>query len=140
MSGCLSLATIRISSETVNITKALLHLRTFEALRHREFRLLWFVQATTSMVVWMDQVARGWLMYELTNSPIQLGLVRGTQAIPILLLSPVAGSVADRYSRQKQILIGQVLDGLMYAIVALLILTGQIQPWHVYATAFGMGI
>ena len=124
----------------MNITNALLHLRTFEALRHREFRLLWSVQASTSMATWMDQVARGWLMYELTSSPVQLGLVRGVQAIPILLLSPVAGSTADRYSRKTQILIAQVLDGLMYATVALLIMTGQIQPWHVYATAFGMAV
>jgi MFS family permease len=127
-------------NEKVKIKNSLLHLRTFEALRHREFRLLWSGQACTGMATWMDQVARGWLIYELTNSPVQLGLVRGVQAIPILLLSPVAGSAADRYPRKTQILIAQVLDGLMYATVALLIITGQIQPWHVYATAFGMAV
>ncbi len=52
----------------------------------------------------MDQVARGWLLYELTDSTLQLGLVRGVQAIPILLLSPLAGSVADRYSRKNQVI------------------------------------
>jgi hypothetical protein len=41
--------------------KAFLHLRAFEALRHREFRLLWFGQASTAMATWMDQVTRGWL-------------------------------------------------------------------------------
>jgi MFS family permease len=75
----------------------LLRLRTFAALRHREFRLLWSGQASTAMAMWMDQVVRGWLLYELTNSPIQLGLVQGVQAIPMLVLSPIAGSVADRY-------------------------------------------
>ena len=90
------------------------------------------------MGMWMDQVARSWLIYELTNSPFQLGLVRGVQAIPILLLSPVAGSVADRYDRKVQIMIAQVLDGLMYATVATLIITGRIHPWHVYVTAFAM--
>ena len=49
----------------------------------------------------MDQVSRGWLIYELTDSTVQLGLVRGVQAIPILLLSPIAGSAADRYSRKN---------------------------------------
>jgi MFS family permease len=120
--------------------EALLRLRAFQALRHREFRLLWFGQASTAMATWMDQVARGWLIYEMTNSPAQLGLVRGVQALPILLLSPVAGSTADRYSRKMQVMVAQVLDGLMYAAVALLILTSQIQPWHVYATGFGMAI
>jgi len=93
-----------------------------------------------AMGLWMDQVARGWLIYELTNSPFQLGLVRGVQAIPILFLSPVAGSMADRYNRKMQSLIALVLDGLMYAVLAVLIMTGRIQPWHVYVTAFGAAI
>jgi MFS family permease len=117
-----------------------LQLRAIGALRHREFRLLWFGHSFTSMAFWMDQVARGWLIYELTDSALQLGLVRGVQAIPTLLLSPVAGTAADRYSRKMQILVAQVLDGLMLAAVALLIVTGQIQAWHVYLTAFGMAI
>ena len=92
------------------------------------------------MGFWMDQVSRGWLIYELTDSTVQLGLVRGVQAIPILLLSPIAGSAADRYSRKTQILIAQIIDGMMFAALALLIFAGEIQPWHVYVTAFGMAI
>src|SRR3970040_1663862 len=117
--------------------QALLRLRTFEAVRHREFRLLWLGQASTAMATWMDQVARGWLIYELTNSPVQLGLVRGVQAIPILLLSPLAGSIADRYQRKMQVMVAQVLDGLMYATLALLIFTDLIQLWHVYGATLG---
>jgi predicted MFS family arabinose efflux permease len=90
------------------------------------------------MSTWMDQVTRGWLIYELTDSPLQLGLVRGIQAIPLLLLLPVAGSIADRYSRRLQVFISQAIDGLIYAILSLLILTDSIQPWHVYATAVVM--
>ena len=92
------------------------------------------------MAMWMEQVVRGWLLYELTNSPVQLGLVQGVQALPMLVLSPVAGSVADRYPRQRQIVVAQGLAGVMYAGLALLIMTGHIQPWHVYATAIGMAI
>src|SRR5918996_6071903 len=105
--------------------------RALESLNYREFRLLWYGQVFTAMATWMDSIARGWLIYELTNSSLQLGLVRGVQAIPTLLLSPVAGTAADRYSRKMQILVAQVLDGLMLAAVALLIVRGQIQPWHV---------
>ncbi len=92
------------------------------------------------MAFWMDQVSRGWLIYELTDSTVQLGLVQGVQAIPILLLSPIAGSAADRYSRKTQILIAQVIDAVMFAALALLIFAGEIQPWHVYVTAVGMAI
>ena len=119
---------------------ALLQLRVIEALGFREFRLLWFGHSFTSMAFWMDQVARGWLIYELTDSALQLGLVRGVQAIPTLVLSPLAGMAADRYSRKTQVLVAQGVDGLMVAAVALLIVAGEIQPWHVYATAFGMAI
>ena len=120
--------------------RALGGLRMFQALQYREYRLIWYAQIFASQATWMDQVARGWLLYELTDSSLQLGLVRGVQAIPILLLSPVAGSVADRYSRKNQVLVAQIVDGLLFAIVAALIFTGQIAPWHVYVTAFGMSI
>jgi MFS family permease len=120
--------------------RGLLRLGTFAALRHREFRLLWAGQAATAMAMWMDQVVRGWLLYELTNSPVQLGLVHGIQAIPILVLSPIAGSVADRYPRKLQVVVTQVLVGLMDAVLALLIMTGHIQAWHVYATALGVAM
>jgi len=116
----------------------LLRLRAFEALRHREYRLLWYGQIFASMGTWMDQVTRGWLIYELTDSALQLGLVRGIQAIPFLILSPIAGSAADRYPRKLQVLLSQFLNGLIYAVTALLILTHLIKPWHVYATAFVM--
>jgi MFS family permease len=112
----------------------------FDALRHREYRLIWYGQIFASMATWMDQVARGWLLYELTNSALQLGLVRGVQAIPLLLLTPLAGSTADRYSRKMQVLVAQVVDGLLYAAVAVLIFSGNIEPWHVYVTAIGMSV
>jgi MFS family permease len=118
--------------------KALLRLRALESLRYREFRLIWYGQVFASMATWMDSVARGWLIYELTNSSFQLGLVRGVQALPILLLSPIAGSTADLYSRKMQVMIAQVVDCLLYAAVAILILTREIQAWHVYATSIGL--
>lgn len=114
--------------------------RTFAALHHRAFRQLWAGHAAISMATWMDQVARGWLMYELTNSPVQLGLVHGIQAVPTLLLSPVAGSVADRYPRQQQVIVSQALAGAVYAVMTLLILSGLIRPWHVYVASFLMAI
>ncbi len=117
---------------------ALVRLRAFEALRHREYRLLWYGQVFSSMGTWMDQVTRGWLIYELTNSALHLGLVRGIQAIPFLLLSPIAGSTADRCSRKFQVVGAQFANGFLYAVTAALIFTGLIRPWHVYVTAFLM--
>jgi MFS family permease len=115
--------------------RLLVRLRAFEALRHREYRLLWYSQVFASLGVWMDQVTRGWLIYELTDSALQLGLVRGIQAIPFLFLSPIAGSVADRYSRKFLVVTAQFANGFIFTATAALILFGLIQPWHVYVTA-----
>ncbi len=118
--------------------RLLVRLRAFEALRHREYRLLWYSQVFASLGVWMDQVTRGWLIYQLTDSALQLGLVRGIQAIPFLFLSPIAGSVADRYSRKFLVVTAQFANGFIFTATAALILFGLIQPWHVYLTAFLM--
>jgi MFS family permease len=90
------------------------------------------------MATWMDQVTRGWLIYELTNSSFQLGMVRGVQALPILLLGPIAGSTADRYSRKSQVMIAQLVDLVLYGSLALAIFSGHIEAWQVYVTAVFM--
>jgi MFS family permease len=90
--------------------------------------------------MWMDQIARGWLIYELTDSALQLGLVTAIRAIPLLFLSPLAGALADRYDRKRQIIAAQFIDGVFYAIMAVLIFTGQIEVWHVYATGIGTSL
>ncbi len=115
---------------------ALLGLRAFKPLRYREYRLLWFGQVFGSIGMWMDEVTRGWLIYELTDSALQLGLARGVQAIPYLLFSPLAGSAADRYSRKTQVLMAQGATVFIYGATALLVFTGLIRTWHVYVTAF----
>ena len=119
---------------------AILRLRAFEAFRYREYRLLSYGQVSGNLGTWMDEVTRGWLIYELTDSAVQLGLVRGIQVIPFLLLSPLAGSAADRYSRKTQLIAAQTANGLVYAATALLVFTGEIRTWHVYMTAFLMAV
>ncbi len=114
-------------------------MKLFEALRHREYQLLWWSHVFASMATWMDQVTRGWLIYQLTDSSFQLGLIRGVQALPILLLSPIAGSTADRYSRKRQVLVAQIVDGVLFGILAVAIFSAKIEPWHVYVTAVLMG-
>lgn len=79
-------------------------------------------------------------MYELTDSAVQLGAIRAISAVPYLFLSPIAGTLADRYDRKTQMIISQLLDFILYVILAGLILTGLVQVWHVYATAVATGI
>ena len=119
---------------------ALRNQRAFKALHYREFRLVTGCQMFGNLGTWMDELSRGWLIYQLTDSVVQLGLVRGVQFIPLLLFSPIAGSAADRYSRKTLLLVSQAINALLFAALALLIFTHLIQPWHVYATAVLAGI
>jgi MFS family permease len=105
----------------------------------RDFRLLWAGQLSTSLALWMDQVTRTWLIYQLTGSSLQLGLVGAVRGVPLLLFGAVAGVVADRYGRKAQLVIAQVVNAILNVTLATLVLTHTVQPWHVYVTGFLAG-
>lgn len=90
--------------------------------------------------MWMDQVARGWLVYEMTSSPFLLGLTVALKFFPMLFLSLVAGVIADRYSRKIQIIIAEALNGVLHLALAFLIITNSLEVWHIMATALISGI
>ena len=110
------------------------------ALQFRTFRLVCGGQVFGNIGTWMDELSRGWLIYQLTDSVVQLGLVRGIQLLPALLVSPFAGTAADRYSRRTLLLVSQLIQGLSFAALALLIVSGHVVPWHVYVTAVVAGM
>ena len=114
-------------------------LSTFESLRVRDYRLLWLGQVSTSMGQWMDQVTRGWLMYQMTGSAAQLGFVTAVRGLPLLFFGVIAGALADRSGRKAQLIVAQVTNAILNALLATLVLTGLVQPWHVYVTAFLAG-
>jgi MFS family permease len=114
--------------------------RALAVLRFRAFRLVCGGQLFGNIGTWMDELSRGWLIYQLTDSVVHLGLVRGIQLIPALLVSPFAGTAADRYSRKTLLLVSQLLQGISFAVLALLIVLGQVAPWHVYVTAVILGM
>jgi MFS family permease len=107
---------------------------------HRDYRLLWLATLGTGAGWWMDTVTRGWLIYELTGSATQLGLVSATRALPFLAFGLVAGIAADRWNRVAQLQISQGVSLALNLLLAVLVATGSIAVWHVYVTAFLMGI
>jgi predicted MFS family arabinose efflux permease len=113
--------------------------RALKALHYHAFRLICGTQTFGNIGIWMDELSRGWLIYQLTDSVVQLGLARGIQFVPMLLVSPLAGSAVDRYSRKTLLLVSQVIHGATFAILALLIFSGHVAPWHVYVTAVVVG-
>jgi MFS family permease len=71
---------------------------------------------------------------------VQLGAVTAIRAIPLLLLSPVAGALADRKGRRIQLIISQGINASLYGMMVALIYTHMVQPWHLYAVAIGSAI
>jgi MFS family permease len=106
------------------------------ALRYRDFRLFWTGLLISNIGTWMQMTATNWLLYQLTNSPVLLGLNGIFRAVPAIGLGVISGTFADRYDRRKLMLWTEIVSGLLALGLAILDHTGQIQPWHIYMFTF----
>jgi MFS family permease len=110
------------------------------ALRHRNFRLFFGGQSISLIGTWMQRVALGWLVYRLTNSPFLLGLVGFAGQIPAFLLAPLAGVLADRWNRQRILILTQAISMIQALTLSLLVLTGTVAIWHIILLSVFLGI
>ncbi|MGH3498517.1 MAG: MFS transporter [Nocardioidaceae bacterium] len=114
---------------------------TFQALHVRNYRIYATGALVSNVGTWMQRVAQDWLVLQLTGqSGVALGITTGLQFLPALLLSPLAGVVADRFPKRRVLFFTQ--SGMMVpaALLGLLAITGVAAPWMVYAIAFVFGI
>ncbi len=112
----------------------------FRALRHRNFRLFASGQLISLIGTWMQMVAQSWLVYRLTGSAMQLGMVGFASQIPVFVLVPWGGLVADRNDRRRVLLWTQAAAMVLAGILAILTLTDRIQVWHVFILAALLGV
>ncbi len=110
------------------------------ALRSRNYRLFVMGQCVSLTGTWMQQIAMSWLVYRLTGSPLLLGLVGFSSQIPTLLISPVAGVLADRWDRRLLLLATQTLAMGQAIILATVVLTGIVQIWQILLLSLFLGI
>ena len=109
----------------------------YPALRQRNFALIWSGLLVSNMGTWMQNVAQSWLIYKLTgNDPQYLGWLGLSFAIPMIVIPPIGGAVADRVNRIKLLYITQTGAMLLAALLAVLRWTGVIQPLHILITTF----
>lgn len=109
------------------------------ALRHRNYRLYWFGQLFSVLAQNMEHVAQGWLVLELTNSPLALGVTGLAHALPTITLTLIGGAIADRADRRRIMIASQSGTAVMFLTIAVLVLTGLIALWHVMLLAFISG-
>jgi len=113
--------------------------RVFPSLRHTQYLRLWQGNAGSTVAFWMQSVAQGWLVIVLTDSPFMLGLLAFFRSVPMLVLSPFGGVLADRWDRRKLLVVAQIAMGSAALFVAVLVFTGWIHIGHLVLTSLVLG-
>lgn len=115
-------------------------LRTFIALRHRNYRLFFFGQMISLIGTWMQTTAQAWLVLELTHSAWLLGLVGALQFLPVMVLSLFGGVLADRLPKRTALLFTQSFALVQATVMWILVATGTVQIWHIMILAALLGL
>jgi len=110
------------------------------ALRHRNFQLFFAGQLISLIGTWMQTVAQSWLVYRMTNSALLLGVVGFASQIPVFIMAPVGGIVADRRNRQRVVIGTQTASMILAGMLAALTLTHVVQVWHIMVLAAALGV
>lgn len=135
-------AVLRLVAEQVG-TRPLPQLgfsQTFAAFRHRNYRL-WFIGQLISLVgTWMQTTAQGYLVFQLTHSPMYLGYVGFAAGVPSWLFMLYGGVIADRIPRRRLLIITQSVMMLLAFVLAGLTFTNLVRPWHIVLLALALGV
>ena len=125
-----------------HISKYLRHYgrETFSSLYVRNYRLYYVGQIVSTSGTFMQSIAQAWLVLKLTNSGTALGIASALQYVPILLLGPYGGVIADRISKRKILYFTQSISAVLALILGALVITGLAQVWMVYVLAFSLGM
>ncbi len=113
---------------------------TFSSLRIRNYRYYFAGQSVSMVGTWMQSTAQAWLVLKLTGSGVDLGLVIALQTLPILLLGPVGGTIADRFGKYRILFWTQGFAGLQALALGGLVLSGSAKLWMVYVLAVCLGL
>ena len=113
---------------------------TLRALQNRNFQLFMGGQLISLIGTWMQNVAQAWLVYRLTGSSVQLGLIGFAGQIPVFLFSIPGGIAADRMSRRRVVIATQTASMILAFALAAVTLARTVQLWHVYVLSALLGV
>ena len=114
--------------------------KSFSPLKNRNLRIYLGGQAISLLGTWMQSTAQSWVIWELTHSESSLGIVVMLNTLPLFLLAPWAGGIADRFNRRLILLVTQSIAMTLAFALAFLIQTDLVQIWHIYTFSFILGI
>jgi MFS family permease len=107
-------------------------MRGLRPFRDRDFTLFWAGFSVSQMGDWVEATTTAWLLYDITHSPVLLGVGGGVKAVSVVVFGLVGGAVADRVPRKRLIFITQSGYALSSFVLGLLVVTGLVQFWHFY--------
>ncbi len=129
-----------IAEKLIGLRRRMSWKQAFAALRYRNFKLWFWGQMTSLFGSWMQITAQGFLIYQLTNSPVYLGLLGFANGVPTWIFMLYAGVVADRVPRRRLLLVTQTCMMILAFVLAALAFLHVVRPWHILLLSFGMGI
>jgi MFS family permease len=113
----------------------------WRSFRHRNYRILFPANAVSNIGSWAQRIAQDWLVLELTNNNgYYLGLVTAIQFAPFLFFTLHGGLLADRVNKRLALVVTNTFGGLSALTLGILVMSGDIQLWHVFACAAVLGI
>lgn len=112
----------------------------FPALRHKNYRFYFSGQLISLIGTWLQTIAQGWLVYDLTGSPFLVGLIGAVQFLPILVFGIIGGVLADKFNKRKLLILTQAVSLILALILGVLTLLGLINIWVIGILAFLLGL
>ena len=113
---------------------------TFASLAIPNYRRYYGGQSISLIGTWMQMTAQSWLVYTLTRSGAMLGVIIALQTLPVLVLGPYGGVVADRVDKRRLMIVLQSAMGVQALILGVLTVTGAIQVWQIGILAALLGV
>jgi MFS family permease len=127
-------ARARERASTAGRPRAVAQFSTFTSLHHRDFVFLWLSNLCNASANWFQQFTIPWLVWDISHSPLWVGIAAGMRSFPFLFIGPLAGVFADRVNRRILVLVIQTIMAVVVFAFAVAVLEGYVQEHSVILT------
>jgi len=114
--------------------------KAFESLKYPNYRNFWFNEGISLIGLWMQMIAQGWLVYEITGSKFLLGMINTIAGLPVIFFTPIGGIIADRYNKKDLLILTQIVFAALSFLIGFLVYTGGVNFTNLAVIVFLIGI